>query len=236
MTSSKGEPVISLETLEAAVQQFERGVRSTEAGSAVVSCPGWTVEALVHHLGGVHQWAAAAVRERATTAPPTADDAPADLAPADLALWYRQHADALVEELRRAGQESPAWTFAGPDGRGTSGWWLRRQVHETILHTWDLTTAGGATVDLDPECSWDAVLEVRDVFYPRQVRLERVEPLPASLVLTPTDLDVEPAVIGEGEARLVAEDAATLMLLVWQRIPYVGDEGTAALLARPLTP
>lgn len=237
MTSPEAEPVISMGVLDAAVKRFERGVRSTEAHLPVLSCPGWTVEELVHHLGEVHQWAAAAVRERTITSPPAAaDHAPTALAPTDLATWYRQHADALIEELRRAGPDAPAWNFADPAGGGAASWWLRRQVHETVMHTWDLGTAGDVPALLDPARSWDAVLEVRDVFYPRQVRLERIEPLPAALVLTPTDLETEPAVIGEGERRLVTGDAASLMLLVWQRIPYTGDADTAALLARPLTP
>lgn len=220
---------VTLADLAAAVSTFEAGLAGADPSGLVPSCPDWTVEDLVHHLGWVHQWAAGAVRERANTTPP-----PAEVAPGQLASWYRGHADDLVDALATAGPDAPAWTFAGPDERAS--WWLRRQVHETLVHAWDLAGATGTELDVNPLLAWDAVKEVRDMFYPRQVRLGRVEPLPAALVLSATDVESEPVVIGSGPAHEVHDDAASLMLILWQRQTYVGDEAVAALLARPLTP
>jgi MDMPI C-terminal domain len=88
------------------------------------------------------------------------------------------------------------------------------------------------------------------MFVPRQVRLGRLVPSPHVVELRATDAgpDTGPWQLFDGEGRapdaVVAAPAATLLLLLWRRIPVMtdavvvdGDEAAAReVLAAPLTP
>ena len=50
-----------VDEIEACAVEFERA----DPSSAVPSCPEWTVADLAEHLGGIHRWAEALVRDRA---------------------------------------------------------------------------------------------------------------------------------------------------------------------------
>jgi uncharacterized protein (TIGR03083 family) len=216
--------------LAAAIEDFADAIETTDPAATVPGCPGWTVADLVDHLGGVHQWARHAVVEG------DPDGVPEDAA-GDLAVWYRRHAGDLLETLRSTDPAAPAWTFGSDPG--TAGWWSRRQVHETRMHTRDLLQAAGRldAWDIDPALAWDGVDEVATVFYPRQVRLGRTEPIPGTLRLVATDLpDAQPISIGEAEPVIeVRAPAAEVLLMVWHRAP-AADPAAAALLASPIAP
>ena len=49
--------------------------------------------------------------------------------------------------------------------------WHRRQLHETLIHLWDLRTAGGLDLVVEPMLWADTVDEALTVMHPRQVRL-----------------------------------------------------------------
>jgi uncharacterized protein (TIGR03083 family) len=217
------------ELLAAATADFTYALEDADPAAAVPSCPGWTVADLVDHLGGVHQWARHAVVEGTPDAepePPTGD----------LVAWYRRHASDLLTTLRSTDSAAPAWTF-GSDS--TVRWWLRRQTHETLMHTRDLLAASGRTGDwtITPAVAWDGVREVATEFYPRQVRLGRTDPMPGTLRLIATDLpDTEPVVIGDAEPVVeVAAPAVDVLLMLWHR-QGSDDPAAAALLALPITP
>ena len=217
--------------LTTATDDFARTIGEVDPVAVVPSCPGWTVTDLVDHVGGVHQWARHAVLEG------TPDGQPESPAPgADLASWYAGHATALRETLRAAGPDASAWTFGTEQ---SVGWWLRRQSHETLMHTRDLLDAGGRVEQwtVPPELAWDGVREVATEFYPRQVRLGRTAPLPATLRLTATDLpDDAPVVIGEAEPVVeVRAPAVDLLLMLWHR-QTAADAAAAELLRLPIVP
>ncbi len=207
-------------------------VEEADLSAQVPTCPDWCALDLVEHVGGVYQWAVHAV---------VAGDPEADLTPAptDLSavpVWFRGHADELVRVLTGADPEQPAWTFGR--SRGTVGWWTRRQVHETALHTYDLLSSQGRDDEWapDPELAWDCVDEVVSLFYPRQVRMGRIEPLPGTLLLTPTDLPADALAVGDGHPVVeVTAPAAELALLAYRRRTS-DDPAAAALLGLGLTP
>jgi uncharacterized protein (TIGR03083 family) len=216
--------------LTTATDDFARTIGEVDPAAAVPSCPGWTVADLVDHVGGVHQWARHAVVAGAPDGEPVPPEPEADLA-----AWYAGHAADLRDALAEAGPTGAAWTFGT---RQTAGWWLRRQVHETVMHRRDLLAAAGRTDEwtLDPALAWDGVQEVATEFYPRQVRLGRTDPLPGTLLLTPTDLDAEPARIGDAAPVVeVSAPAVELLLMLWHRA-VSDDAAAAALLALPIAP
>jgi uncharacterized protein (TIGR03083 family) len=141
-----------------------RLLRGLLAGGAdpatpVPSCPGWTIGALVRHLGGGQRWAETVVSTRATEPPPdgffrdvvrAAEPAPAELA-AELA-----GAEPLADALRAAGPDAAVWTPMGP---GTMRFWARRFAFETVVHRADATLAAGAPFTLDPDVAVDVLDE-----------------------------------------------------------------------------
>lgn len=218
--------------LTAATGEVARLVGEIDPTTAVPACPDWCVADLVEHLGGVHQWARHAIVEGGPEGRPA--PAPQDLS--RLAEWYAGHAGDLVDTLATTDHAAPAWTF----GRraGTVGWWARRQTHETLMHTCDLLAAVGREQEWHPAPAvlWDGVREVEDTFYLRQVRMARTDPLPATLLLVPTDVGEEPVRIGDGAPVVeVRGTARELLLLLWHRTT-TDDPEAAALLARPITP
>lgn len=218
--------------LAAATSGFEFAVEDVDPTAAVPACPGWTAADLVDHLGGIHQWAWHAV----VVGNPHGEPEPAPDDPGELVRWYADHAGSLRDALAAAGPTGAAWTFGTEQ---TAGWWLRRQTHETLLHTRDLLEAGGLLEEwaLAPELAWDGVQEVATEFYPRQVRLGRTEPLPGTLRLVAADLpDAEPVLIGDAEPVVeVRAPAVEVLLMLWHRTTSP-DPAAAALLALPIAP
>lgn len=226
-------PDLTVATLDMATRRFADLVDTAELTRAVPSCPQWSVSDLVRHIGGVHEWAAGAVGASRGARIPTGAGVPRE----HLSPWYRQRAEHLVTTLAEAGACAPAWVFAPTAGEGRASFWIRRQIHETVMHTWDLLAAHGVVEDVEPTLAWDGVEEVRDVFYPRQVALDRIEPLPAALYLEATDIDRPAVIIGAGEPIRVGLSASDMLLALWHRIGPSGvDDRAKALMARALTP
>ena len=106
------------------------------------------------------------------------------------------------------------------------------------MHTWDADGALGLLRKVDPWLAWDGVLEVRDVIYPRQLRLGRTEPLSRGIRLVATDVPGD-VTIGGGEAVAVRGRAEMLLRLLWHRADpdaELVDSDAGALLSAALTP
>lgn len=218
--------------LRAHTERFAGVISDAELDAPVPSCPGWSLRDLVTHLGGVHQWAAHCVVEGNPSfrPEPAARERPA------LTAWYRHHASRLVEVLTATPADAPAWTLDVRDA--TALFWRRRQVHETVMHTWDADEALGQLRQVDPWLAWDGVLEVRDVIYPRQLRLRRVEPLSRGIRLVATDVPGD-VTIGEDDSVAVRGKAEVLLRLLWHRADpdaEMVDPLAGALLSAALTP
>lgn len=199
-----------LALLRAHTHRFAAAVATADLDAPVTHCPGWSVRDLVVHLGGVHQWAAHAV---AAGAPDLEPSPPAPEEP-DLAGWYAQQAGHLLDVLASTHPAAPAWTLDAADR--TAGFWQRRQVHEVAMHTWDAEEAAGRPTPYDPALAWDGVLEVVEVLYPRQVRLGRVDPLPAAVRLVATDVPGD-VTVGAGRELEIHDRAEVLLRLLWHR-------------------
>lgn len=228
-----------LAALEQDVAAMADLVASADLATPVRSCPGWDLGDLYGHLGVTHRWAT----DSLTSSTPPAQGA---LAGRDeLAAWFAEGADRLLSALRGTDPATECWGF-GPKPRQV-GFWVRRQALETAVHSWDAATALGRPVSVRADLAADGVDEVARMFYPRQVRLGRREPVPAPVLLRCTDVGCE-VLLGDGEPVAAVEAAAEpLLLLVWGRrgldslvaegARVSGDEGALrAALAVPLTP
>ncbi|GAA0322729.1 maleylpyruvate isomerase family mycothiol-dependent enzyme [Kineococcus aurantiacus] len=201
-------PALDVRTaLEAQQRAFLALAREVGPDAAVPGCPGWRALDLVTHLTGVHRWAAAVTRTPVGgTVPDDADPAPDPAPCAAYAAAARDLLTALGEDPAR-----PCPTFAG---HGVVADWGRRQLHETLVHTWDLADAAGRPREGAPDVVADAVEEVLDTVLPRQVRLGRVAAPAVAVEL----LGSRRRVLGTGPVVASVSGAdADLVRLLWRR-------------------
>ncbi|NYI07294.1 maleylpyruvate isomerase family mycothiol-dependent enzyme [Allostreptomyces psammosilenae] len=237
-----------LEGLRREGELLAAAVARADLAAPVPPCPEWQVRDLVQHIGTVHRWAAAIVRERFGDRPnpaeteklrgPLPDDA-------DWVGWFRAGHANLLDTLATADPEADCWHFyPAPSGHA---FWVRRQLHETAIHRVDAeAAAGGGLTPVPPAVALDGVDELLAGMHNldrSQVRSQR----PRLLRIHATDA---PAGHGDWYVRLTAEHPRTertgdpaaaectlsgtaeeLYLTLWNR-PAPGEitvEGDAAL-------
>jgi uncharacterized protein (TIGR03083 family) len=131
------------------------GAVAVELGpaAAVPTCPEWTVRELVKHVGTGHRWAAEIVERRLDVpAPYPVHDAPQD--PDSWVEWLAAGAGRLAEAVRAAGPDQPVWTWQADR---TAGFWLRRMLHDELVHRFDAEIAAGRLGDVAPDLAADGV-------------------------------------------------------------------------------
>ena len=236
-----------LTQLDTAATRFARILAEGDLAAPVSPCPGWTLAELGDHLGGIHQWATHAVVDRT----PDGESSPAPKDRGGLVRWYQDSAATLLDTLRATDPATPVWAF-GPKPR-TAAFWYRRQAHETTIHLWDAASSQGETAPIDAGLARDGIDELLTVFFPRQVRLNRMPALESSLAIRTGEPGQRWVVAGDGLGPGSAPDAPAdatvtgpaeaLYLLLWRRIGLedprllVDNSGAAdAVLSSGLTP
>jgi uncharacterized protein (TIGR03083 family) len=194
-------------------------------------CPDWTVGDLIPHLGFVYRWAGTVVADRLAEPPPRQAFFDAD--PADFAgalQRTRQAFEAIVRTLRTSPADLDCWTIW--PGRPRD-FWIRRMLHETLVHRVDAENAGSARpaggADLDAGVAADGVDEMVCGFASRYAKRLRAE-TPMTLAIHATDVDLrwwarigpDAPLFGRGLSPFgadteVAGRAGELYLLLWNR-------------------
>lgn len=192
------------------------------AADAVHSSLWPTVGAVAGHVTAVYRWVTTIVR---TGAPAERSESPLDDTSMTTAL--RDARAELLAELERDDRE--CWVIGG--GSGTTAFWRRRMVLETLKHLLDLRTAPterfAVPHELDRELAADGVDEFLQVFLGRS--RSSLEQLPGSVLLVASDADRAwslaadwsldaGAAAPDGPADVTIEaTAAELLLLLWER-------------------
>jgi uncharacterized protein (TIGR03083 family) len=137
---------------------------SAGVGAAVPSCPLWTVADLLGHIGRIHRWVASGIVDRATnrdTHWSQAEPPPAG----DRVEWFAAGVPMLADALAEAGPDVELWSWTSDK---TSGFWARRQAHETAMHRFDAQLAAGRTEPIAPLLAVDGIDELFDLipFWP----------------------------------------------------------------------
>ena len=150
-------------------RQLGEMLRTADPEIPVRTCPGWGLRQLLTHVGRGDRWAAMIVRERA--------DARVDMravpdgrppADADAAVgWLADSARLLLDAVAATGPEVPVWTFTGPK---PAAWWIRRRLHESVVHRADAAIALGVPYTVEPGLAADGVSEWLDLLAARPVR------------------------------------------------------------------
>ena len=224
--------------------RFLAAIPQVDAATPVPWCGRWRVRNLVEHLARIHHWAAAQARRR--------QEAPLGKGPFELVEFYAANADELYETLTELDPDARAWTLLDQgvppeQQRGTVAFWHRRQALETLVHLWDLRTAGGLDYEPGQDAWLDCLDEVVTVMHPRQLRLNRIEPPVVRVRFQATDAAAEFVLAGspvEGDEVRLAGPIRSLALLSWGRLAaddpslsVSGDaDALATVLAAGLTP
>lgn len=147
--------------MESAVAQLRREWSAIESlvsnqnlGLAVPDCPQWNVGELVLHLGRIHHFFAEMVRSgRDRPFPLSEIAAPTE---SDLIAWAQQGKESFVIEVTTHGSTDFAWSWTQDK---TVAWVLRRLLHETLVHRWDLENAVGNKMPTDAAVASDCIDE-----------------------------------------------------------------------------
>ncbi|WP_182377589.1 maleylpyruvate isomerase family mycothiol-dependent enzyme [Nocardioides sp. WS12] len=206
-----------IDLLQTTTDRFAEVLEYGDLAAPVPDCPGWTLTELGEHTRWVHAWAANAV----TAGNPDGATDPVGTDRASLVAGYRAAAGTLLDALRRTAPDEHVWTF-GPEPM--SAFWRRRQTQEVTIHLYDALASQGRAAEwvVTPELGWDGVDEVATLFYPRQIKLGRTEPLQGTVRLVATDLD-QSLDLGDTDPVVeLAAPAADLLLMLWGRRPVEG--------------
>ncbi|MFG2267497.1 maleylpyruvate isomerase family mycothiol-dependent enzyme [Streptomyces sp. NPDC048720] len=148
--------------IELQVRRLRAVVTSgADLAATVPTCPEWSLEDLVRHMGGALRWVDTLVRARAQENIPL-ERVPSGSGPegrgdaAALDKWLAETGELTVAALREAGAGTAVWTWAG---NLDSGFWARRMAHEITVHRADASLAAGLPYDVAPDIAADAVDE-----------------------------------------------------------------------------
>ncbi|MGW5368737.1 maleylpyruvate isomerase family mycothiol-dependent enzyme [Streptomyces sp. NPDC004009] len=217
--------------IELQVRQLRTVVTSgADLAATVPTCPKWSLEDLVRHMGGALRWVDTLVRARAQEEIPL-ERVPAGARPEErgdavaLDKWLAETGESTVAALREAGPGTAVWTWAGDRD---CGFWARRMAHEITVHRADAALAAGLPYDVAPDIAADALDEwlqlvewvQRDAAHPAAAELRGPG---RSIHLHATD--AEPALNAEWIVELGEEGVG------WRR----GHEKATVALRGPLT-
>lgn len=129
-----------------------------DLSTPVPTCPEWTVQQLIRHVGRGDRWSAQIVAEQSMEAidPYTVEGGKPPADRAGLIAWLRAGPRLLFDAVDATGPRTPVWTFLGPR---PAGWWIRRRLHETLVHRADAALALGAQFVADAPVAADAITE-----------------------------------------------------------------------------
>jgi uncharacterized protein (TIGR03083 family) len=229
-------------------------LNGADLGIQVPSCPDWTVNQLLRHVGYALRWADEMIREKV----PEVDlsrSMSLDLAAyegetaSELGPWLEESATSLASALQAVDPDEMIATLAGHPGPRL---WSRRMLQETVIHRWDAVNALGVPFEIAPEVAADNLAEwtlfaLPFAFLSRPAETAALVGPGNTIHLHATDADCElvidltgprPAVREGHEKAAVAlrGPVAELVLAVYRRRPVEGLEvfGDRDLLDRLL--
>lgn len=196
----------------------------------VPTCPGWTCERLVGHIGRVHRWTAGWLTDGSGG---EVERAPRGAAVVD---WARAGLAQLLEALTAAGDAAdgdPDARVSTWAGEQPAGFWPRRMAIESALHRFDAQAAVGGTTPVATALAVEGIDELFTVLLPwrgtaglggggETVHLHATDPGIDDVgggewlvTVGPEGLDVERThAKGDVAVRATASD---LLLLLWNR-------------------
>ena len=137
---------------------FGELIRDADPSTPVPTCPGWTLQQLFRHVGRGNRWAAQIIAERRGE-PLNPREVRNGKPPDDIGGaidWLNGGAQQIIIAVDQVGSDARVWTFVGPR---PAGWWIRRRLHEVVVHLADAALAIGADYAPEPDLAADAISE-----------------------------------------------------------------------------
>lgn len=201
-------------------------VGGADPAGRVPTCPEWTIKDLVEHVGRAFEWSAELVETRAASPESLAPPA-VEVDPADWAAWLKGAAERVAAACEREAATT-MWTFLGPR---PGAFWLRRMLHDLIIHNADAALALGLPYEVAPDLAADTISEGLELLSgpdaaARRPDLAELHGNGERLLLRPSEGDGwlitrTPEGVtwerGTGEAGVVLEGPVTELLLVFSR-------------------
>ncbi|TQJ92719.1 maleylpyruvate isomerase family mycothiol-dependent enzyme [Streptomyces sp. SLBN-31] len=137
--------------------RFVAAVKDADLGTAVPSCPGWTLADLVKHTGSVQRWFSVLLHTRIQEPPrgrevdlrlPEQEDGYAD--------WLAESETVAADAFAATDPNLPMWAW-GADQHAR--FWARRMLFETLLHRADAELALGLRPTIDRPLAVDGIDE-----------------------------------------------------------------------------
>ena len=194
----------------------------------VPGCPDWALADLVEHVGGVQRFWAVVVSSADDTGPPPrpATDFPSPTG--DLVAWSAESTRLLLDALRAAGPESPAWAWWAASGAPLTALAVaRHQVQEAAVHAYDAQETIGKPEPLPAAVAVDGVAEFLPVplasqgpwpHRPSRLAFTATDGPTHVIDLTPAGVTLDPAPAGAPLVTVHAP-ASDLVLALYNRIP-----------------
>ncbi len=133
-------------------------LRDVDLSIPVPTCPEWTLEQLMRHVGRGDRWCAQIVAEQSMDFidPRTVEGGKPPAGRDNEIAWLQAGPQQLIDAVAATGAETPVWTFLGPR---PAAWWIRRRLHEVVVHRADAAIALGVDYTVDPALAADAITE-----------------------------------------------------------------------------
>jgi len=137
---------------------FAELLRDADLSTPVPTCPEWTLEQLMRHVGRGDRWSAQIVDEKLTEPldPRTVAGGKPPAGRDEEIAWLHDGVRALVDAVKETGTQTPVWTFLG---LRPAAWWVRRRLHETVVHRADAALALGSEFMIESAIAADAITE-----------------------------------------------------------------------------
>jgi uncharacterized protein (TIGR03083 family) len=217
-----------LDAIRRESELFYATAEGADPGLGVPSCPGWTIDDLVWHLGEVHWFWATDVELRASD--PQSVEQTKPVRPSDfpgLVAWGRAQGARLLHLLDATPGDTPVWTWALNEADHTVAFVRRHQVQEAAVHRWDMQLAATDTPPdpVPPDVASDSIDEFLAVTVPWGVRADK--PLNGTVHIHCTDTEGEWFVHADGQLErihakgdvAVRGTASDILLALYERVP-----------------
>nr|WP_198429026.1 maleylpyruvate isomerase family mycothiol-dependent enzyme [Nocardia bovistercoris] len=134
-------------------------LRAADPATPVPTCPGWSLAQIGTHVGRAQRWAAAMIAARATEAMDTraVPDGAMPKQPEAAARWLSEGARIVIDAVDATGPEVPVWVSFGAPCPAER--WIRRLLHEAVVHRADALLALDRPVTVDPAVAADGIDE-----------------------------------------------------------------------------
>lgn len=169
---------------------FASLLADADLSTPVPTCPEWTLQQLMVHVGRGDRWCAqiVAAQSRENIDPRTVPGGRPPSGRAEQTAWLHDGVRTLIDAVGNTGPQTPVWTFLG---LRPAQWWVRRRLHETLVHRADAALALGVPFEVDAALAADSISEYLDRVVIR-ANVEGPRPLGdgQSLHLHATDFDL----------------------------------------------